>query len=115
MIAADAVKQQDTQQLIFSGTEVSFYDIIALRVGYKFNYSGTSDDGTSERGSIDTTVEGISFGGGLQYEIDGYNVGIDYTFTKTQILFFNADSTMSLLGKAAVWSAISFEKLLNFS
>ncbi len=85
-LAADAVKQQDTQQLIFAGTQVSFYDIIALRVGYKFNYSGTNDGGTSEREAVNTTVEGISFGGGIQYNIDGYNVGIDYTFTQMDLL-----------------------------
>jgi len=86
MLAADAVKQQDTQQLIFTGTEVSFYDLIALRVGYKFNYSGTNDGGTSERPAVKTTVEGISFGGSIQYKIAGYDVGFDYTYTKMEML-----------------------------
>lgn len=86
MIAADAVKQQDTQQLIFAGTQVSFYDLIFLRGGYKFNYSGTTDGGTSLRPAVDTTIEGISFGASIQYNISGYNVGVDYTYTQMDLL-----------------------------
>lgn len=86
MLAADAVKQQDTQQLIFAGTQVSFYDLLILRAGYKFNYSGTNDGGTSQRPAVDTTVEGVSLGATIQYNVGGYDIGIDYTYTKMQLL-----------------------------
>ncbi len=81
MVALDAVKQQDTQQLFFGGTEVSFYDLLFLRGGYKFNYSGSSDGGTADRDPIDTTIENYSLGGGIQYVIADKPVAIDYAFT----------------------------------
>lgn len=86
MVALDATKQQDTQQLIFGGTEVSFYDLLFLRGGYKFNYSGTSDGGTADREAIDTTIENYSIGGGIQYAISGNPVGVDYAFTSMDLL-----------------------------
>ena len=86
MLALDATKPQDSQQLLFGGAEVSFYDLLFLRGGYKFNYSGTEDDGTTSRRATDTTIEGISLGGGIQYDIQGYAVGIDYAFTQMDLL-----------------------------
>ena len=86
MLAVDTVKPQDSQQLIYGGAEVSFYDLLFVRGGYKFNYSGTSDGGTEAREAIDTTIESFSLGGGIQYEITGYAVGLDYAFTKMDLL-----------------------------
>ena len=43
MLALDAIKPQDSQQLLFGGAEASFYDLLFLRGGYKFNYSGVED------------------------------------------------------------------------
>ena len=85
MVAADAVKQQDSPQLIFSGAELSFFDLLFLRGGYKFNYSGASDDGTAEREAINTTVENYSLGGGIQYVISDNPVAIDYAFTSMDL------------------------------
>jgi hypothetical protein len=86
MLALDAVKPQDSQQLLYGGAEVSFYELLFLRGGYKFNYSGVEDDGTSARRGIDTTIEGATLGGGIQYRISGYAVGIDYAFTQMDLL-----------------------------
>jgi len=86
MLSVDATKPQDSRQLIFSGAELSFYDLLFLRAGYKFNYSGAEDDGTSERPAIDTSIEGVSLGGGLQYGVSGYAIAIDYAFTQMDLL-----------------------------
>ena len=81
MLAVDATKQQDSQQLIFGGAEVSFYDLLFLRGGYKFNYSGANDGGNDSRDAIDTTIENYSLGGGIQYAIANKPVAIDYAYT----------------------------------
>ncbi len=86
MVSVDAVKPQDAQQLVFGGAEASFYDLLFLRGGYKFNYSGTSDGGTDSRESIDTTIEKFSLGGGIQYVIGDNPVAIDYAFTSMDLL-----------------------------
>lgn len=86
MLALDTIKPQDSQQLIYGGAEVSLYDLLFLRGGYKFNYSGSKDDGTSNREPIATSIEGVSLGGGIQYEISGYGVAIDYAFTQMDLL-----------------------------
>lgn len=86
MLAADATKPQDSQQLLYGGAEVAFYDLLFLRGGYKFNYSGTSDDETAQRPAIDTSVEGASFGGGLQYDVGGMLIAVDYAFTQMDLL-----------------------------
>ncbi|NNE35728.1 MAG: hypothetical protein HKN13_10850, partial [Rhodothermales bacterium] len=57
------------------------YDLLFIRGGMKFNYAGTDDGGTSERDAIDTTVEKFSVGAGVQYEVSGYNLAIDYAYT----------------------------------
>lgn len=43
-------KPLDTQQLIYGGAEWSFYDLLFLRAGYKFNFSGI------RREAIDTSI-----------------------------------------------------------
>ncbi len=86
MLAVDTTKPLDSQQLIYGGAELSFYDLLFLRGGYKFNYSGNKDDGTAERAAVETTIEGVSLGGGLQYAISGYAVGVDYAFTQMDLL-----------------------------
>ncbi len=86
MVAVDAVKPQDGQQQFFGGSEVSFFDLLFLRGGYKFNYSGTSDGGTDERDAIDTTVEKYSLGGGIQYVVSDHPVAVDYAFTSMDLL-----------------------------
>lgn len=86
MLALDAFKAQDSQQALFGGTEVSFFDLLFLRGGYKFNYSGANDGGTDARPSISTSIEQFSLGGGIQYAMGDYAVGVDYAFTKMDLL-----------------------------
>lgn len=86
MLALDTTKPVDSSQLIFGGAEVSFYDLLFVRAGYKFNYSGVSDDGTVERDAIRTSIEGVSLGGGIQYVVSDVAVAIDYAFTQMDIL-----------------------------
>lgn len=86
MLSADTVKPQDSQQLIYGGTEVSFYDMLFLRGGYKFNYSGTSDEGTSNRGSVETSIENYNIGAGIQQNISGANLKIDYAYGSVDLL-----------------------------
>lgn len=86
MLAADAAKPLDADQLLIGGAELSFYDLLFLRAGYKFNYSGIEDGGTAERDPVKTSIEGVSLGGGLQYVISGYAVAVDYAFTQMELL-----------------------------
>jgi hypothetical protein len=86
MVAVDAVKAQDGPQYFFSGLEYSFMDMVALRAGYKLNYTGTDDGGTSSRLAFNNTIEGISLGAGFQTTVSGYSVGFDYAFTKMDLL-----------------------------
>lgn len=86
MLALDAVKPLDSQQLVYGGAELSFFDLLFLRGGYKLNYSGVSDGGTSARPPIETTIEQFTLGGGLQYVISDYPVAFDYAFSKMDLL-----------------------------
>ena len=86
MLAVDATKPLDSQQLVFGGAELSFYDLLFLRAGYRFNYAGAEDDGTSTRDPIKTSIEGISLGAGLQYALGDYALGFDYAFTQMDLL-----------------------------
>ncbi len=61
-------------------------DMVALRGGYKFNYSGT-DAVTSTGGSaINSTIEGFSAGAGVKVDLSGLAVGFDYSFTTMDLL-----------------------------
>ena len=82
MLAVDATKPQDNQQRVNGGVEVALYDLLFLRGGYKFGYTGGEDDGTSERAPIRYTAEDFSLGGGLQHQVAGYDLALDYAFTK---------------------------------
>ena len=86
LLAIDATKPQDSSQLFFGGAEVSIYDMLFLRTGYKLGYSGTQDDGTSFRDPIDTTIEGLSLGAGLLVDVGGNAFAVDYAFTQMELL-----------------------------
>jgi hypothetical protein len=86
MIAVDAVKAQDGPQYFFGGAEITVMDMVALRGGYKFNYSGTNDGGTTSRAALDNTIEGFSLGAGVKAEVAGLKLGVDYAYSKMQIL-----------------------------
>lgn len=86
MIAVDAIKSQDGPQYFFSGIEYTFMKLVAVRGGWKLNYSGTGDGGNSSRSSINTTIEGLSLGAGVRANIEGYDIGVDYAFTRMALL-----------------------------
>ena len=83
MLAVDATKVMDSQQALYGGAELAIFDLLFVRAGWKGNYSGTNDGGTSERPSIDTTVEGFTGGAGLQFapSDDGLKISADYAYT----------------------------------
>jgi hypothetical protein len=93
-LLCDAIKFQDGPQYFYSGAEVKVMDIISLRGGYKFNYSGTKDEGTSWRESLNTTIEGFSAGIGIQVPVQDYDVAVDYSYTKLD--FFDASHRITV-------------------
>lgn len=98
MLSVDATKPQDSRQQIIGGAEVSLYDLLFIRGGMKFNYSGSNDGGTSERTAINTTVEKFSVGAGIQYAVSGYNIAVDYAYTGMD-LFDNVHQVTLRFGK----------------
>ncbi len=85
-VAVDAVKTQDGPQYFFAGGELTLVNVIALRGGYKFNYTGTDDGGTSSRTAINNTIEGFTAGAGLMGDFAGMKIGVDYAYTKMDLL-----------------------------
>jgi hypothetical protein len=85
-LAVDAVKSQDGPQYFFTGGEFSFNNMLFLRGGYKLNYSGTDDGGTTTRKAIKNTLEGLSLGAGFRVGYEGILVTVDYAYTKMQLL-----------------------------
>jgi len=82
IFAVDATKPQDTEQLFFSGGEYTFNKLFSVRGGYKFLYSGRDD-----RLGLQTSDEGLTFGGGLNLNFSGYNAKVDYAYTDFGSLF----------------------------
>ncbi len=80
-LITDMTKPKDSPQLLFMGGEWNLMEALALRGGYKFNYSDALDsyNGTKQ------TDEGASFGGGLALPVSSYNVWLDYAFTNFDV------------------------------
>jgi len=76
----DFTKPQDTRQLVFSGIEYKLKDVLSVRGGYKFNYSGIRD-----RRGYKLTDEGYSAGIGLIVPTPWVNLRLDYAFTNFEI------------------------------
>jgi hypothetical protein len=85
MISIDGVKRQDGPQYVYVGSEFAFQNLIFLRAGWKFNYSSTATVGTSTRPEINSTIEGLSAGAGINVTVNEYNVKVDYAFTKMDL------------------------------
>ena len=86
MLAVDATKAMDSQQALYGGAELAIYDLFFVRGGWKANYSGSNDGGTSNRPSIDTTVEGFSAGAGIQVgQAGGTGIAVDYAYTSMDL------------------------------
>lgn len=86
MIAMDGTKPQDGPLYLFTGAEYTFMDMVALRVGYKFNYSGSSESPGAGLPTRNTTIEGISAGAGIRTTISGIGVAVDYSYTQMDLL-----------------------------
>lgn len=77
----DLTKPMDSPQLYFAGSEWTLFDVLALRAGYKFGYSNSLDDYTR----YTQTDEGLSFGGGLNFNVMNSKLWIDYAFTNFNV------------------------------
>jgi hypothetical protein len=77
----DLTKPMDSPQLYFAGGEWTLFNVLALRGGYKFGYSGTRDERTRHT----QTDEGLSFGGGLNFKVMNSLLWIDYAFTNFNV------------------------------
>jgi hypothetical protein len=86
LVAVDAVKPQDSPQLFYVGGEYTFAGFLSVRGGWKFNYTGAEDDGTSTRAPIKQSIEGLSVGGGLRVDFSGYDLRFDYAMTSMDLL-----------------------------
>ena len=102
-IMADATKPQDSEQLVFTAGELQVLHRLKIRGGYKFNYTGITDDKTDETSgntgealspnnptgtdfTADRTEEGYTLGFGVDVSLAGYAVVVDYAFTEFGIL-----------------------------
>lgn len=85
-VAVDASKPQDGPLYLYTGGEVKFMKMFALRGGYKFNYSGASEVTSTGGTAINATIEGVSFGAGVSTKISGYSIGVDYSYTTMDLL-----------------------------
>ncbi|HCL29643.1 MAG TPA: hypothetical protein DIC52_14540 [Candidatus Latescibacteria bacterium] len=102
-LMADATKPQDSDQLVFTAGELQVMHRLKLRGGYKFNYSGVTDDKTDETTgntgealspnnptstdfTSDRTEEGYTLGMGVDLSLAGYDLVVDYAFTEFGIL-----------------------------
>ena len=86
LLAVDAIKPQDSPQLFYVGGEYTFGNFLSVRGGYKVNYTGAEDEGTSTRTAIKQSIEGLSIGGGVRVEMEGYTLRFDYAMTSMDIL-----------------------------
>ncbi len=86
LVCAELVKPMDYDQYYNIGFEYDLYDLVAIRAGYKLNYSGVEDDGRTVRNPIKSTIEGWSIGAGIHHIVSDYNIRIDYSFTDMEIL-----------------------------
>lgn len=96
MLAVDAVKPQDGPQYFFTGAEYSFMNMIAVRGGWKLNYSGTDDGGTTSRPAIKSTIEGLSAGAGVVTNLSGYALHLDYAYTQMDLISAAHRITLSI-------------------
>ncbi|MCX8057402.1 MAG: PorV/PorQ family protein [Ignavibacteria bacterium] len=69
-IGIDASHPNDNKERVHIGTELTFFDLLSLRGGYKYNY----DD------------ENFTFGGGVKTVFADYKLSFDYSFSAFKIL-----------------------------
>jgi hypothetical protein len=83
MIRADAAKPQDASQIVFSGGEYVYNDMLFLRGAWKFNYSGVSNTygGKNQGATIKDTEERGSLCAGVKLPMGKHKVMVDYAYT----------------------------------
>lgn len=94
LFSVEALKTQDQDQVAFAGAEFTVMDMVSLRGGYKFNYSGTeygrdynSINSVPTAGTkANVTIEQFSLGAGIKVPFDAYMLNLDYAFTKMDII-----------------------------
>lgn len=94
LVSAEALKNQEEEQACFAGMELTIGDMVSLRGGYKFNYSGQSSgrDYNSINANLsagvgtNVTIEKYSLGVGIKIPLNDYNVDVDYAYTKMDII-----------------------------
>ncbi len=88
----DATKPLDSDQLVFAGGEATILKAVAIRGGYKFNYSGTTDtygnrgEGWYDEKTYNRTDEGVTLGAGVEIPYHDYKLVLDYAYTEFDIL-----------------------------
>jgi hypothetical protein len=65
-LAYDLFQPNDYEQQMHVGAEYVFSDLVALRAGYKVDYDS----------------EGLTFGGGINIDLSGWPINIDYSYGK---------------------------------
>jgi hypothetical protein len=86
LLTVDGVKPQDGMQYYFLGGEYMFMNMVAIRGGYKFNYTGVDDGGTGFSPAVKTTVEAFTAGAGFKVALGEYDVHLDYAYTKMDLV-----------------------------
>jgi len=94
LLSVEALKTQEEEQAAFAGAEFTVSDMVSLRGGYKFNYSGTqsgtdyfSTNSILSRGSAtNVTIEKFSLGVGIKIPLNEYIIDVDYAYTKMDII-----------------------------
>lgn len=72
LMSIDMIHPRDYTERVHFGAEYIFMDVFSLRAGYKSNYDN----------------EGLTFGAGLNYEVSGVNIKVDYAYGAME--FFDA-------------------------
>lgn len=89
-VMADAAKPQDGEQLLFTAAEIQATKYLALRGGYKLNYSGIDDskkdEVTGNRFDAPRTEEGATLGAGVSVPWERYSLSVDYAWTEFGLL-----------------------------
>jgi hypothetical protein len=73
IISADALHPSDDVESMNIGAEYMFEKLIALRIGYKGLFAKDSE-------------QGLNYGGGIQYEIGGIKLKVDYSYISFGVL-----------------------------
>jgi hypothetical protein len=86
LLSVDGVKPQDGLQYYYLGGEYTFMNMVSIRGGYKYNYSGADDGGNTFASAVKTTVETFTAGAGFKMGFDSYDLRLDYAYTAMNLV-----------------------------